>query len=939
MNHPDHPGRPGESAADPWLDDVCSAVSSDRVSTRLTDRLALAHDASHYLRVPDAVAYANSTAEVAAAIAACTRFGRPATFRSGGTSLSGQAQSDGLLLDTRRHFTGIEVIDRGERVRVQPGATVRAINTRLAPYGRKLGPDPASEIACTIGGVIANNSSGMECGTESNTYRTLESMVIVLPSGTIVDTAPPDADDRLRTAEPLVWQGLLRLRDRVRSNPRSRELIEQQYSIKNTMGYGLNSFLDHDDPVDILAHLMIGSEGTLGFVGEATLRTVPVPRAVATGLLVLDSIHRATEAIEPLVAAGVRSLELMDSASLRVTQRLPAADPVIEGLRVDAHTALLVEVAADREEELAELVQGVERSLTGLAVGVSSGFVRGGARRTALWRARKGLYTAVAGARPAGATALLEDVAVPVPELSAATAGLTRLLEGHQYTDAVIFGHAKDGNLHFLICPDLDDTVERRRYERFSEDLVDLVLSHRGTLKAEHGTGRIMAPFVRRQFGDELFDVMTEVKRLLDPAGVLNPGVVITDDPQAHVRHMKSLPVVDPAVDTCVECGYCETVCPSRGVTTTPRQRIVLMREMARLPEEDRRRLEDDFAYEAIQTCAADSLCQTVCPVGIDTGKVMKGMRAERLGGMAQAAGRSAARHFAGLSTGLRGGIGAANVVPAAVRRRVSDGARRRIGREWVPDLGGPLPGAGARRRGRTPTGPARAVYFPACVNSLFGPGDGVSVEDAVLRLAGLADVPLLVPPEIAGLCCGTPWESKGLHAGQEEMSRIVGDALVKASDGGRLTVVVDASSCAHGLSRLGETHALETIDVVTFVRRHILPHIEIPAPLDRVAVHPTCSAVHLGNTDDLLAVARACAREVDVPPSWGCCGFAGDRGLLHPELTAAATSAQAGEVRGRDYDAYVSHNRTCEMGMSRATGRPYQHVVQLLSTLAKPRG
>src|SRR4051812_39318443 len=274
------------------------------VAARASDRLSYAHDASHYLLTPQAVVAPRDTAQVAALLRVSAAHGVALTFRSGGTSLAGQAGTDGVLLDTRRHFRSIEVLDEGARVRVQPGATVRAVNTRLARYGRKLGPDPASESACTIGGVVANNSSGMACGTQLNTYRTLESAVLVLPSGTVLDTGAPDADDRLRTLEPEIYEGLARLRDRVRGNPASVERIRRLYSIKNTMGYGVNSFLDHTRPIDLLAHLVIGSEGTLAFVAEATFRTVPSHAHAATGLLLFPDLGSATGSLPALVASA-----------------------------------------------------------------------------------------------------------------------------------------------------------------------------------------------------------------------------------------------------------------------------------------------------------------------------------------------------------------------------------------------------------------------------------------------------------------------------------------------------------------------------------------------------------------------------------------------------------------------------------------------------------
>jgi D-lactate dehydrogenase len=266
-------------------------------STKAIDRHAAAHDASHYLLVPAEVARPGTAQEVADLLVSARDRGLPVTFRSGGTSLSGQAVTAGVLADTRHAFRTADVLDGGARVRVQPGMTVRQVNARLARHGRKLGPDPASEIACTIGGVVANNSSGMACGIEQNTYRTLESLVVVLPSGTVLDTSLADADERLRAAEPELHAGLLALRDRVRADPASVATVERFFAMKNTMGYGINAFLDFDAAVDILTHLIVGSEGTLGFVAEAVFRTVRLHPAATTALAVFATLREATAAL------------------------------------------------------------------------------------------------------------------------------------------------------------------------------------------------------------------------------------------------------------------------------------------------------------------------------------------------------------------------------------------------------------------------------------------------------------------------------------------------------------------------------------------------------------------------------------------------------------------------------------------------------------------
>ncbi len=911
-------------------------------TTRVSDRLAAAHDASHYLLTPEVVAAPSNAAEVARVLATARELRMPVTFRSGGTSLSGQAGTDGILVDVRRRFRDLEVLDDGARVRAEPGVTVRAVNARLAPHGRKLGPDPASEIACTVGGVVANNSSGMSCGTHANTYRTLDSAVLVLPSGTTIDTGAPDADDVLREREPAVHAGLLELRDRVRSDPAAVATLRRLHTIKNTMGYGLNSFLDHDDAVDILEHLVIGSEGTLAFVAEATFRTVPALPHVATGLLVFASIGDATAALPALVDAGFATIELMDAASLRVAQVDPEATAQLADLAVDHHAALLVEFQEATADDLQNRIAGAGSLLGSLPLVEPAPLTADASVRAQLWNIRKGLFTAVAGARPSGTTALLEDIAVPVPALRDACLGLIGLFDKHGYTGSVIFGHAKDGNVHFLVNEQFDDPASLVRYEAFTEDMVDLVLGLGGTLKAEHGTGRIMAPFLRRQYGDDLVDVMWEVKRLLDPELLLNPGVLLTDDPSAHVSNLKIAPTVEEEVDRCVECGYCEPVCPSRDLTLTPRERIVLRRELQRARDagdaELVAELEQSYRYDGVQTCAADGMCQTACPVLINTGDLVRRLRAEQMPGAGQALGRAAASTWGAVTVGGSIALTVADTLPSALPRAVTSIGRAVVGEEAVPLYDGGLPAGGRRRPVLRATHPD-AVWFSSCTSTMFGPEGGDApaggVAGAFMRLCARAGIRLVTPSGIGSLCCGTPWKSKGLTAGYAAMKDAVVAALRAATREGELPVVCDASSCTEGLHVLlqaaGEA-GIEVVDAVAYVDQRLMPRL--PAPDRRVAsmaLHPTCSSTQLGINDALARVAAAVADEVVVPEGWGCCAFAGDRGLLHPELPAGARAAEAASVRAGAFEAHASCNRTCEIGMTRATGEPYRHVLELL--------
>ena len=924
-----------------------------QVKTRAIDLHANAHDASHFLLIPQAVVTAGNAAEVGGLLRASAAQGVPLTFRSGGTSLSGQAVTDGVLVDVRRNFRDIEVLDDGARVRVQPGVTVRALNARLARYGRKFGPDPASEAACTIGGVVDNNSSGMNCGTVDNTYRTLESLTVVLPSGTVIDTGAPDADRKLRALEPELYEGLARLSARVRNNADSVRRIRQQFSMKNTMGYGLNSLLDFQAPVDIMAHLIVGSEGTLGFVAEAVFRTIPRLPHAATGLLVFPDLEAANAALPALVETGAATIELMDALSLKVGQTLKGMPAVVQDLTVRDHAALLVEYSAGSGGQLAELQGTGEGILPGLGLSAPARFTGDAGERGQLWKLRKGLYASVAGARPQGTTALLEDIVVPVPVLGRTCRELIRLFDKFGYGNSVIFGHAKDGNVHFMLTDGFTTAAELDRYSAFTEDMVDLVLAEGGSLKAEHGTGRVMAPYVRRQYGDELYDVMRRIKRLFDPAAMLNPGVLMDEDPQAHLRHIKTAPPVAEEVDRCVSCGYCEPVCPSKDITLTPRQRIVTLRaiESARLAGDSAlvKELEKDYEYESVDTCAVDGMCQTACPVDINTGSLVKRLRKADAGPLANGAWSAAARHWEGVTRGASLALTVVDKLPAAAIAPPNKAARAVLGKDTVPLYSAELPGGGSARKRPTPEGEIDAVYFPACVGTMFGPAgagpdaEGRGVQYSFEQLCGRAGITLLVPEGIDGLCCGTPWSSKGMAAGQETMRDRTLAALRVATRGGELPIICDASSCTEGLRQAVESdvpaagqNALRVVDAVDFAAERILPQLPDHGKLESLALHPTCSSTRLGSNDALGAVAGAVADRVEIPESWGCCAFAGDRGMLHPELTASATAKQAAEVAEMGVAAHASCNRTCELGMTRATGAPYRHVLELLEEVTR---
>jgi D-lactate dehydrogenase len=326
----------------------------------------------------------------------------------------------------------------------------------------------------------------------------------------------------------------------------------------------------------------------------------------------------------------------------------------------------------------------------------------------------------------------------------------------------------------------------------------------------------------------------------------------------------------------------------------------------------------------------------------------MKSLRKKDAGPVANAVWNVAAKNWGAVTRGAGLALTVVQKVPTPVVRAPNVLARAVLGSDTVPLYSGELPAGGVSRRRLAPQGTASVVYFPACVGTMFGPADtatrgvqGGGVQISFEELCARAGVTLLVPPTIDSLCCGTPWASKGMATGQASMRARTLAALHEATDGGRLTIICDASSCTEGLRQSIESDPsdvrLTVMDAVEFAATHILPALPQYTKLDSLALHPTCSSTRMGINDSLNSVASAVADRVDVPENWGCCGFAGDRGMLHPELTESATRTQAAEVIAMGASAHASCNRTCELGMTRATARPYRHVLELLADVTRP--
>jgi D-lactate dehydrogenase len=946
--------------AQPLRGELEALLGADRVLGRATDIVRYASDASPYRLLPQVVVMAHDSGDVAKTLDYGRREGVPVTFRAGGTSLNGQGQSDGILVDVRRHFAGVAVEEGGAMARVRPGTVLGHANRVLAPHGRKLGPDPASTDIATVGGVIANNSGGMRCGTTRDSYSTVRSLTFVLPSGTTIDSAAPDAAERFEAEEPELAAGLASIRDEIRADAALSERIRSKFAIKNTTGYRLCAFLDAEEPLEIFRRLLVGSEGTLAFVSEAVFETVPLPSRTTTAWIHFPGIDEAIAPVRDFVDAGATAVELMVAPAL-ITAAWNMVGAPEEWKELPPESAvLLVEYGAASEAELDGYVGRAREILAAHETIRPIEFSRDAEEIELAWRVREGLHGLVGRLRLPGTALIVEDVCVPPERIAEGARDLQALLGEHGFLPGVA-GHASAGNLHFMLTPDFSKREDLERYESFMAKLVELIVDrYDGSLKAEHGTGINMAPYVEREWGAKATELMWRVKELADPDGVLAPGVVLNRDPTAHLRNLKTTPEIEQEAASCVECGFCEPVCPSRDLTTTPRQRIVLRREIARQPEGSplRRALLEEYSYDGLDTCAADGSCRLACPLGIDTGELVKGLRAERHGERAERLALAAAKRWRAVEKASRAAL------------RVGGAAARRTKR------GAGLPRA-APRLPRTALEGAAAVYVPSCTNRIFGrygpvaagsagsdragpvgvgAADGpspASLAAALVDVSARADLPVWIPDDLAGSCCGLPWSSKGFGAAHRHKANEMVERLWDWSGGGELPVVVDAASCTQAIAGLAddapdagervlsERNAerlakLDVLDSVAWAHDRLLPQLEVSRRVGSATVHPTCATRQLGLAPRLRRLAGALAEDVYVAPSATCCGFAGDRGFSHPELTAAATADQASELAGRRFDAHLSSNRTCEIGLSRATGAPYESFVFLLEELTR---
>ena len=993
-----------------FLSDLRQFLPSDRIYTDELRTLGWGTDASFYRQIPKVVIRSDGEEEISKIVKTCQKHKLLFTFRAAGTSLSGQSCTDSVLIVAGKHWEKYEIGENQDTIKLQPGIVGARVNEILKPYGRVFPPDPASIGSAMVGGIVINNASGMNCGVHANSDRMMVSARIILTDGTVLDTGSEKSKEAFRKSHPEFIAKIEALRDKVRADEELATRIRTKYSIKNVTGLNLRPLIAYDDPFDIIAHSMVGSEGTLAFLSEVTMKTLYDYKYKASAMVYFMTMKESCEAVVAMkkLKAGdedlkmsaenlmVKSAEMLDYMSLNSVD-----DPVflqykqdvdagkIEGVEPgDYHnlTAILTETKGITHEQLLEKIEKIKECLGKFRLYIPAEFTEDPKIYGKYWAIRSGIFPSVGGTRPIGTSCLIEDVAFPIESLPEATVKLQKLIADHGYDDACIYGHAFEGNYHFILNQSFADEHEVARYAEMMRDVAKLVVEeYDGSLKAEHGTGRNMAPFVKYEWRDKAYEAMKELKAIFDPEGLLNQGVIFNDDPECFIKCLKPLPVLDfdfksvpdgghylmdPKLSTaketieqvkrankCIECGFCEVNCMSCGLTLSSRMRIAVQREIRELEAtgKDPKRvatLKKQYKYYGDQTCATDGLCSTSCPMKINTGELTHLIRQMDMNNstIGYQVGEFAANHMAGIKSGLRVVLDVAHAAHVTLGPKLMTTVCRTMNKMGMPlwttampkkhrqpkksDLTQFIIDRSLPHNQPTEENPLKVVYFPSCINQTMGQskhgGKIHDLVDEVIQLMAKAGYEVIFPEGMEKMCCGQIWESKGMLDIADRKSAELELALWKASKEGKYPVLCAQSPCLHRMKKVMKK--MKLYEPAEFIMKYLVDRLDFH-PIDRpIALHITCSTRQMGVADDLINLAKMCSTKVYLPEGVGCCGFAGDRGFTFPELNKYGLRKLRPQIEANHIEVGYSNSRTCEIGLETNTGIPYMSIVYLVN-------
>jgi len=908
-------------------------LDKSKILSREIDRLAYSRDASIYSMLPEVVVQPKDDTDIRKLFKYANANNKSITFRASGTSLSGQTVTNGIIAEIAYDWQKIIVKNSGKSILLEPGVIGEHANQKLLKFQRRIGPDPASLKAARIGGIVANNASGMTTGKPCNSYNTLKNIRFILANGNLYDTSNKDDYDNFILNDKILSDKIISIKKEILKKDNLRDKILDKFRLKNTIGYSLNSFLDYNHPLDIFAHLIVGSEGTLAFMSNIELETIPNPKYKSTGLILFPSIVDACNAITTIMETGVKALELMDYASLKTAKYIDDAPYNIDFLPNNS-SALLCEFQENNNELFNKLEKILVLAIKKYSGSILGDFAREEDERLKLWKIRKSLFTTVGSMRAPGTSVITEDICFDIEKLGDVVTELHRIFAKWKFEDAVIFGHAKDGNLHFNLSIDLESKVGVSDYRKMLDEVVEMTVNRfNGSLKAEHGTGRNMAPFVENEWGSELYKIMWEIKELADPNNILNSGVILNNNSNIHVENLKPMPAVNDKIDLCVECGFCEPVCPSRGFTFTPRQRIGVSRALKTLSLSNSKvskQLKNDYIFNTEMTCAIDGMCESVCPVNINTGEFVMDLRFKSNSYFSNLIAKYIANHFLFTTKSIKFVIKVLGVGVKLFSSKLIDNSFswiNKISKNRIPTWNSMITSSNKTHRKSEFGNGDYFIYFPSCISRVFGADlNKHSIIEIMLEIADLSKIKLIIPDKIDRTCCSTPFSSKGFHETGIDMFEKTINILFEVSNGGKVPIVIDTSPCTYkflhpsdNISKECSTKwkKLKFIDIIPFLNSITLDINRKPLNSD-IVLHPTCSTQKMGHIQIMESLAKRCAKKVTIPINSICCGFAGDRGLIVPDLTQNAVKNNKDQLSSeqRKLNGYSS-SRMCEIGMS----------------------
>ena len=902
------------------------------------EALAWGTDAGFYRLIPKYVIHPDDENDIKTIFHFAKLNKQTVTFRAAGTSLSGQAISNSILAVVGKKWEKYEVIDDGKYIRLQPGIVGGRVNEILSKYGYKFAPDPASVKSAMVGGIISNNASGMSCGIHANSHKMIQSAKIIFTDGTILDTGSDISKAEFGNTHKSFIDKIIEIRDIINRDSDTYEILKKKYSIKNVTGLNMLPFIEYQDPFDIITHLLVGSEGTLAFISEVVMKNLHIQPYTASALIYFKDVDNGCNCVIDLKKIGADAVELFDYKAL-----LSVKNQVDEIDKLPKETiALLIKINSDSKDELEDRCKEAIDIINKYDTIQQSQFTTDKELINKYWSIRSGIFPSVGSMRPIGTTCLIEDVAFPIQHLVEATKDLQTILSTHHYEDAVIYGHALEGNYHFIINQKFDTQEEISRYEALMDDVVSMVIDkYNGSLKAEHGTGRNMAPFVKKEWGEKIYSLMKEVKHLFDPDNILNPGVIFNEDPKCHISNLKPLVKCHPLVDKCIECGFCEVNCVTCGFSLSSRQRIVIQREISRLQttHEDDYKLNtliSEFKYLGNVTCAGDGLCSTSCPVKINTGELIHVIRERELKNnkLAQKIGSYSANNLHTIESTMKAGLslvsGINNIIGDKVMNTIAKGMHSTIKKIplWTPSMP-----KSTYQKQPTIKSNLKVVYFPSCINQTMGASkneyETQPLQVVTINLLEKAGYEVIFPKNMNNLCCGTIWESKGMPEIATQKTQELADALFEASNGGEYPILCDQSPCLYRMRNNIKT--LKLYEPVEFILTFITDKLNF-TPIDEIiTIHATCSTIKMGLKEEMIKLAKLCSNNVVVTEEIGCCAFAGDKGFTHPEVNKWALRKLRPQIEKHHITSGYSNSRTCEIGLTTNSGIPFMNIIYLV--------